>query len=150
MILTLFFWSNCFCTWPKSQDKNLNILRIKELISWNKKHFSSFLKDFHFQFTWNWAFKKKMFHKMHPHDRQSSSLWLSDFFDLWTLLQIFSWVHVMNSKYLHIFVCSNVSIYFKAWIKYRSSHQRCSIKKCSQLWGLQLHWKRDSNIGVFL
>ena len=32
--------------WPKSQDKNLNILRTKKLLRWNKKHFSSFLKAF--------------------------------------------------------------------------------------------------------
>ena len=44
--LTLSFWSNRFATWPKSQDKNLNILRMKRTLRWNKKHFSWFLKGF--------------------------------------------------------------------------------------------------------
>ena len=35
-----------FSAWPKSQDKNVNILRMKRAfkIRWNQKHFSSFLK----------------------------------------------------------------------------------------------------------
>ena len=44
-----------FTTCPKSQDKNLNILRTKELLRWNKKHFSSFLKGYH------WSKYKKFF-----------------------------------------------------------------------------------------
>ena len=32
MKLTLSFWSSRFDTWPKSQDKNLNILRTKKLL----------------------------------------------------------------------------------------------------------------------
>ena len=35
-----------FPTWPNSHDKKLNILRTKELLRWNKKHSSSFLKGF--------------------------------------------------------------------------------------------------------
>ena len=37
-----------FSTWPKSHDKNLNILRTKRaFLTWNKKLFSSFLKGFY-------------------------------------------------------------------------------------------------------
>ena len=32
---------------PKSQGQNLNIWRAKELSTWNKKDFSSFLKGFY-------------------------------------------------------------------------------------------------------
>ena len=42
---TLSFQSSCFSTWPKSQAKNLNILRTKRPFKVNKKHFS-FLKGF--------------------------------------------------------------------------------------------------------
>ena len=38
--------SSRFYTWPKSQDKNMNISRMERGFRWNKKHFSSFLKDF--------------------------------------------------------------------------------------------------------
>ena len=38
--------SSHFSTWSKSQDKNLNILRTKELLRWNKIHFFKILKDF--------------------------------------------------------------------------------------------------------
>ena len=34
-------------TWPKSQDKNLNILRMKQAFKMKKRHFSSFLKGFY-------------------------------------------------------------------------------------------------------
>ena len=44
MKLTLSFQSGSFSTLSKIQDKNLNIFRTKELLSWNEKHFSSFLK----------------------------------------------------------------------------------------------------------
>ena len=36
-----------FSAWPKTQDKNLNIFRKKMKLRWSKKHFSSFLKGFH-------------------------------------------------------------------------------------------------------
>ena len=37
-----------FSTWPKIWHENLNILRTqRELLRWNKKHFSSFLKSLH-------------------------------------------------------------------------------------------------------
>ena len=39
--LNLAFFSSRFFTKPKNQDKNLN-----ELLLWNEKHFSSFLKGF--------------------------------------------------------------------------------------------------------
>ena len=39
------FWSSSFFHLTKNHDKNLNILRT-ELLRWNKKHFSSFLKGF--------------------------------------------------------------------------------------------------------
>ena len=35
-----------FPTWPKSRDKNLNILRTKRAFKMKQKDFSSFLKDF--------------------------------------------------------------------------------------------------------
>ena len=38
-----------FSTWPKCQGKNLIILRKKELLRWNKHHFSPFLEGYH----WN-------------------------------------------------------------------------------------------------
>ena len=51
------YWGKCvnfiflikplFSTWPKSQDKNLISSWWKELLRWNKKHFSSFLKGFY-------------------------------------------------------------------------------------------------------
>ena len=44
--LTSSFQLICFPLWPKSQNKNLNILRMKELFKWNKKYFPSFLKVF--------------------------------------------------------------------------------------------------------
>ena len=44
MKLTLSFQSGSFSTLSKIQDKNLNIFRTKDLLSWNEKHFSSFLK----------------------------------------------------------------------------------------------------------
>ena len=40
--LTSSFQLICFPLWPKSQNKNLNILRMKELFKWNKKYFPSF------------------------------------------------------------------------------------------------------------
>ena len=41
------FWSFEIHEWPKCPDKDLNILETKRpLLRWNKKHFSSFLKDF--------------------------------------------------------------------------------------------------------
>ena len=41
------FWRHKFWkTWPKSQDKCLNILRTKRVFKVNKKHFSSVLKYF--------------------------------------------------------------------------------------------------------
>ena len=40
----IFLIKPFFSTWPKSQDKNLNILKRKELLRWNKKHFSSIFK----------------------------------------------------------------------------------------------------------
>ena len=46
MKLTLSFLSSCFVTWPKSQDKNLNIMLKYQLFRWNKKKFSLFLKCF--------------------------------------------------------------------------------------------------------
>ena len=36
-------------TWPKRQDKDLNILRTKRVFRWNKKHFSSLLKGFNWK-----------------------------------------------------------------------------------------------------
>ena len=43
MCIAIVCWPGCgrFSTWPKSQDKNINILR-----TIRAKHFSSFLKDF--------------------------------------------------------------------------------------------------------
>ena len=38
-----------FCAWPKSQDKNLNIMRTKRAFKIKKKHFLPFLKGF------NWS-----------------------------------------------------------------------------------------------
>ena len=44
--INLIFLSSYFATWPKSQDKIINILRMKELLKWNKKYFSSLLNGF--------------------------------------------------------------------------------------------------------
>ena len=43
---TLSFQSSRFSTWPKSQDKTLNILKLKELWRWSKNRFWSSLKGF--------------------------------------------------------------------------------------------------------
>ena len=55
---------NYFATWPKSQDKNWNILRTKRAFELKQKHFSSFLKGLQlpkmFQ-AWECAFKYKCF-----------------------------------------------------------------------------------------
>ena len=39
MKLTLSFWSSCFAEWPKSQDKNWNILRKKRAFMVKLKEF---------------------------------------------------------------------------------------------------------------
>ena len=47
--LTWSFQSNCFPAWPKTQDKNLNILRTRRAFKANKRHFPYFLKGFQMQ-----------------------------------------------------------------------------------------------------
>ena len=44
--ITLCLWSSRFSARPKSRDKNISILRTKRALRWNKKHFSSLLKNF--------------------------------------------------------------------------------------------------------
>ena len=44
--INLSFSSRRFDTWPKTQDKKLIAWERKNLLRWNKKHFSLFLKDF--------------------------------------------------------------------------------------------------------
>ena len=54
--INLIFLIKLFSAWPKRQGKNLNILKTKELLRWNKEHFPLFLKDFHWsklnKFLW--------------------------------------------------------------------------------------------------
>ena len=38
------FWLNCFSTWPKSQNKNLNILRTRRALKEKQKAFFIFFK----------------------------------------------------------------------------------------------------------
>ena len=42
--LTWSFYSSRFYTWPKKSRQKLKNLENEELLMWNKKHFSSFLK----------------------------------------------------------------------------------------------------------
>ena len=44
--LTLSFWSNRFATWPRSQDKNLSILRTKRAFEMKWKAFFIIFKGF--------------------------------------------------------------------------------------------------------
>ena len=44
--LTLSFWSNRFATWPRSQDKNLSILRTKRAFEVKWKAFFIIFKGF--------------------------------------------------------------------------------------------------------
>ena len=50
--LTLSFWSSCFATWPKNQDKNLNILRAKRAFVVKLKSFFIIFKGFLIAKNW--------------------------------------------------------------------------------------------------
>ena len=84
--LTLSFSNQAvFSTWTKSQDKKFNILRRKKALRWNKKHFSPFLKGFH------WTQQNYFFEG-----------WESDFKHLkWRVLQ--QWSMAAVSYYAKLF-----------------------------------------------
>ena len=46
MKLTWSFQSKRFATWPNNQDESLISWERKELLRWNKKHYSSYLRGF--------------------------------------------------------------------------------------------------------